>query len=132
MASLINTQAGVLTRAHLREAGYSSRTISRQVAAGLWLPRGRDVLIHSAAPVDLFTESLACAHRAGPGAVLAGPSAIVVQGLSRERLRVTSSSVRCRGSPVRSMCGLGRASSAVIHRRASNSTESESRAKRTR
>lgn len=86
MAELIAAQAGVLARVQLIEAGYSSRTISRQVAAGMWVPRGRDVLIHSAAPLDLFTESLACAHRAGPGAVLAGPSAIAVLGLTGERL----------------------------------------------
>lgn len=70
----------------LIRAGYPSRTISRQVADGVWVPRGRDVLIHAAAPLDLFTESLASVRRAGRGAVLSGPSAIAVQGLAGERL----------------------------------------------
>lgn len=86
LARLIAVQAGVFTSSQLLEVGYSTRTISRQVSAGLLLRRGRDVLIHAATPLDLFTESLAAAHRAGPGAVLAGPSAIAVQGLAKERL----------------------------------------------
>ena len=83
---VVAAQAGVVTRAQLRAAGWSSRTIGRQVAAGRWRAVGAHVLVATATPDDLCTASLVAWHRIGGAGVLTGPSAIRVAGLHTERL----------------------------------------------
>ena len=77
---LTSEQCGVVRRDQLHDLGVPPRTLARRIDEGLWIPRGRRVLVFAATPDTLLTESLISAHAFHPESVLTGFSALAVRG----------------------------------------------------
>ena len=75
---LLDDRRGVVLRSELYAAGIGPRGVSRQIAAGIWTPSGRSVLIHESAAPGLRTDTLVAALR-NPDAPLTGTSAALLR-----------------------------------------------------
>ncbi|MFI0432318.1 MAG: endonuclease domain-containing protein [Candidatus Nanopelagicales bacterium] len=78
---LAASQGGVLTRAQLGSLGFRSRAITQHVAAGIWIPHGRRVLVLPGVPDSLGLRAVVSARTLGADAVVTGIAAVALLGL---------------------------------------------------
>jgi very-short-patch-repair endonuclease len=78
--ALARAQSGVVRREQLAALGVSPRTLSRRIADGLWVQRGKRALVFAGTAPGLLTDSLVAAHALYPRGLLTGFSALAVRG----------------------------------------------------
>lgn len=83
---LAAAQAGVVRRQQLLTIGWSERTLSRRIRAGLWQPHGRRVLVLAGTASGLLRDSLIVGHQLYPRGELTGFSALSVRGQLEQEL----------------------------------------------